>query len=147
MKQRKATERTKKGKPLRQIAALPYRRTVSGEIDLLILTSRTTGRFIIPKGWPKKSRADYEAAAKEAKQEAGVTGDVMQEPFGSYQYWKRMRTAFVPVTVTVYPLSVTADLPDWRERKQRLRRWMAREEAIQLIDEPELVSLISQFHA
>ena len=145
MKQRKATKRTKKGKPLRQIAALPYRRTISGEIDLLILTSRTTNRFIIPKGWPMKGMADHEAAAKEAEQEAGVTGDVMQEPIGSYRYWKRMRTVFVPVTVAVYPLAVTAELPDWRERKQRLRRWMPRDEAMQLIDEPELVSLLSQF--
>jgi hypothetical protein len=56
-----------------------------------------------------------------------------------------MRTAFVPVTVTVYPMAVTAELPDWRERKQRLKQWMPREEAIRLIDEPELVSLISQF--
>jgi 8-oxo-dGTP pyrophosphatase MutT (NUDIX family) len=145
MKQRKATKFAKKGKPVRQVAALPYRRAVSGDIELLVLTSRTTRRFILPKGWPMKGKAGHEAAAKEAEQEAGVLGDVAREPIGSYRYWKRMRTAFVPVTVTVYPLAVTAELPDWRERKQRLKQWVPREEAIRLIDEPELVSLIAQF--
>lgn len=145
MKQKKAKSRVRKGQSIRQIAALPYRCTAPGDIEFLILTSRTTGRFIVPKGWPMKGMTEHEAAAEEAKQEAGVVGNVGSDPIGSYQYWKRLRTVFVPVIVAVYSLEVTAEFSNWRERKQRQKQWMRREEATRLIDEPELVSLISAF--
>lgn len=145
MKQGKAKTLVRKGRSISQVAALPYRRTASGEIEFLILTSRATSRFVIPKGWPMKSRADHEAAAKEAEQEAGVVGNVSPEPIGSYQYWKRLRTVFIPVTVAVYPLEVTGEASKWHERKQRQKQWLARDDAARLIDEPELADLISAF--
>lgn len=108
----------------------------------MIVTSRVTGRFILPRGWPIKGMSDAESAAEEAEQEAGVTGRVGKEPIGRYRYWKRLTDAFVPITVSVFPLAVEAELESFREQGQRKRGWLAPEEAELLIDDPELKSLI-----
>src|SRR5580658_9664578 len=70
-----------------QIAALPSRRTAAGGVEVLLITSRETGRFIIPKGWPMKQLSDPDAAAREAYEEAGVVGKVKRKPIGDYFYW------------------------------------------------------------
>ena len=67
-----------------QVAALPFRYVAPGSLEVLIITSRETGRFIIPKGWPMKGRADPEAAAIEAREEAGVVGKINRKPIGRY---------------------------------------------------------------
>ncbi|MGI6854479.1 NUDIX hydrolase [Mesorhizobium sp. 1B3] len=108
----------------------------------MIVTSRNTGRFILPKGWPIKGMSDAEAAAEEAEQEAGVTGRVAKQPIGRYRYWKRLSDSFVPITVAVFALEVEADVQGFREQGQRERGWLAPEEAELLIDDPELKSLI-----
>jgi hypothetical protein len=54
------------------------------------MTSRGTGRFIIPKGWPMKNHSDPFAAAREARQEAGLIGEIRRKPIGHYIYWKRL---------------------------------------------------------
>jgi 8-oxo-dGTP pyrophosphatase MutT (NUDIX family) len=94
--------RQEEGKPSRsqaerrQIAALPFRRTTAGEIEILLITSRETGRFIIPKGWPMKRLSDPDAAAREAYEEAGVVGKVQRKPICDYLYWKRLRAPESP---------------------------------------------------
>ena len=60
----------------KQVAALPVRRGEDGSLEVLLVTSRETGRWVIPKGWPSKRLSDREAAAREARQEAGVTGTI-----------------------------------------------------------------------
>jgi 8-oxo-dGTP pyrophosphatase MutT (NUDIX family) len=147
MKQKKAKALVKKGKDVRQIAALPYRVSETGELKVLLITSRGTRRFVIPKGWQMDGLEDWEAAAKEAQEEAGIKGDADPEAIGEYQYWKRMKSAFVPVTVSVYALEVTGQLPRWREAKERRRGWVDWEQAKLLVDEPELVTLIDRFAA
>lgn len=111
-------------------------------MEFMIVTSRDTGRFILPKGWPIKGMSDADAAAEEAEQEAGVTGRVGKQPIGRYRYWKRLSDAFVPITVSVFPLEVEAEVQAFREQGQRKRGWLAPEEAGLLIDDPELKSLI-----
>lgn len=145
MKQKKAKALVKKGKSLRQVGTLPYRRLPSGEMQFLLLTSRATERFVIPKGWRMKGKPDWKAAAIEAEQEAGVLGEINRDPIGQYQYWKRFRSAFVPVTVFIYAMEVTGQAPAWQERKQRRREWVNRQQAKTLVDEPELMSLIEEF--
>jgi 8-oxo-dGTP pyrophosphatase MutT (NUDIX family) len=145
MKGKKATRIARRGDALVQVGALPYRRTDSGSLEFLLLTSRETRRFIIPKGWRMKGRSDPHAAAREAAQEAGVEGRIDPEPIGTYRYWKRLKRAFVPVRVTVFGLEVEVELANWRERPQRTRQWLTREAAIALLDEPELVTLIAGF--
>ena len=146
MKVKKATRIARRGDALVQVGALPYRRVgESGAVEFLLLTSRETKRFVIPKGWRMKGRSDPQAAAREAAQEAGVEGHVDPAPIGTYRYWKRLRRAFVQVRVTVFGLEVEVELANWRERRQRSRQWLTREEAMTLLDEPELVTLIAGF--
>ena len=145
MKPKKAKKVARRGEALNQVGALAFRRNASGECEFLLLTSRQTSRFIIPKGWRVKGKSDSQAAAKEAEEEAGVTGTAHSEPVGTYRYWKRMKNAFVQVKVAVYPLEVDMELPKWKERGQRRRQWLNQEQAARLVDEPELVSLITAF--
>ncbi len=88
-----------KGKPKirKQVAALPVRLDAAGQPRVLLITSRETRRFIVPKGWPMKGRKDYRAAAIEAQQEAGVIGRVHKKPVGSYLYWKRRADKLRPL--------------------------------------------------
>lgn len=144
MKEKRAKALVKKGKTIRQVAVLPYRER-DGALEILLLTSRQTQRFVIPKGWPMKGKSDWEAAVVEAKQEAGLVGKVDAEPHGSYSYWKRLKTIFVPVTVTVYGLRVTDELKQFREQGQRERAWVSPQQARMLVDEPHLISLIADF--
>ena len=145
MKQKKAKAFARKGKTIRQVGALPYRRTSGGGIELMLVTSRGTQRFVFPKGWTMKDRSRREAAATEAEEEAGVRGVPADEPIGEYRYWKRMKSAFVPVTVSVFPVEVTEVLSKWREGADRQRRWVSWIEARLLVDEPHLISLIDSF--
>ena len=145
MKTKKAKKIARKGRPIHQVAALPYRKPYPGSAEFLLLTSRKTGRFVIPKGWQMKGKTAQQAAVLEAKQEAGVTGRIDPTPIGAYHYWKRMKNAFVPIHVTVYALEVEAELSDWKERRQRERKWLPGAHAARLVDEPQLVSLLAAF--
>ncbi|BCH22450.1 NUDIX hydrolase [Mesorhizobium sp. L-8-10] len=144
MKKKKAKAQAKKGKQIRQVAALPFRRRPEGGVEFLLVTSRETGRFIVPKGWPMKGRSDAKAAAEEAEQEAGVTGRIGGRPIGHYRYWKRLKDAFVPITVTVFALEVEAEAEEFRESTQRVRGWVEPDQAEFLIDEPDLGTLIRE---
>jgi 8-oxo-dGTP pyrophosphatase MutT (NUDIX family) len=137
-----ALQKAKKGVAIRQVAAVPYRLDERGELEILLITSRETKRFIVPKGWPMKGKSGRKTAAIEAAEEAGVAGKVWKAPGGTYSYWKRLSNRFVRVNVVVYLLSVTEELASWRERKTRQRAWLSAAEAASLVDEPELATLI-----
>jgi hypothetical protein len=132
----------KKGKPIRQVGVLAFRRAPGGDVAFMLITSRETRRFTIPKGWQMKGKSDAQAAGKEAMDEAGVTGRLGRSPIGEYQYWKRLRTAFVPINVQVFAMEVEKELRNWRERKQRKRAWLTPEQAATLVDEPALSALL-----
>ena len=141
-KEKQIIRKAKKGKPIRQVAAIPFRLDNSGNVEVLVITSRATNRFIVPKGWPMKGKSGKKAAVTEAKEEAGVTGKALKEPLGAYSYWKRLSTRFVNVTVTVYLLEVVDMLPDWKESARRKRAWLSPADAATLIDEPQLANLV-----
>ena len=83
----------------------------------MLVTSRETGRWIIPKGWPKKRKTPYASAAREALEEAGVVGKVGKDPIGSYSYKKRLKNgAVVACDVQVFPLKVKRQQTSWPER-------------------------------
>lgn len=128
-----------------QVAALPYRKTASGHIEVLLITSRETGRFIIPKGWPMKRLSDPDAAAKEAYEEAGVLGKVEPQSIGTYSYWKRLERTFELLKVDVYTLKVRKQRENWPEKAARMLRGLPTRHAAALIDEPELITLIKTF--
>jgi 8-oxo-dGTP pyrophosphatase MutT (NUDIX family) len=117
---------------------MPIRRTADGRIEILLVTSRTTQRWIVPKGWPMKGMKDYDAAAREAFEEAGVVGRIVRKPAGRYSYWKRFEDHFALCEVTLYLLEVERQLADWAERGERRCQWFRPEDAADLVDEPEL---------
>ncbi|TIN65138.1 MAG: NUDIX hydrolase, partial [Mesorhizobium sp.] len=132
----------KKGERIRQVAAIPFRLTARGGIEVMLVTSRTTRRFIVPKGWPMKGKSGRKAATIEAQEEAGVLGKTLKQPAGTYSYWKRLANRFVRVDVIVYLLEVSEELADWQEAKRRQRAWLAPADAAMLIDEPDLSTLV-----
>ncbi len=139
---KQAVKEAGKGKIIRQVAAVPFRRKTDGSIEVMLVTSRQTQRFILPKGWPMPGKSGRKAATIEAKEEAGVLGKTLKQPAGSYSYWKRLETNFARVNVTVYLLAVSEELADWSEAATRQRAWLNVEDAATLIDEPELATLL-----
>jgi 8-oxo-dGTP pyrophosphatase MutT (NUDIX family) len=130
----------------RQFAALPWRRMPDGAVKVLLITSRETRRWVIPKGWPMLDRTPGQAAAQEAYEEAGVVGEAGPRPLGAYGYGKRLRDGTVQdVEVQVFPLEVLVERLAFPERGQRDKRWIAPAEAADLVDEPELQALIRRF--
>ena len=130
---------------IRQYGALPYRIAEAG-VQFLLVTSRDTGRWVIPKGNPMLFRSGGETAAEEAFEEAGVRGAVAPVPIGRFCYCKRRRLAAdVTAQVSVYPLRVAELLDEWPEAQQRQRQWFTREEAAAAVAEDELKALILGF--
>ena len=125
-----------------QVAALPVRRGDDGEWRIMLVTSRETRRWVVPKGWPWPDRPDHEAAAEEAREEAGLLGKVASRSIGTYSYDKRRRSGVVPVLVSVFVLEVTDELDGWPEQDQRQRTWFTVSAAAAAVDEPELAALI-----
>jgi len=134
---------------IRQIAALPYRTdgsSVDAPIRILLITSRETRRWIIPKGNRGSGQTPHAAAAQEAEEEAGILGTICATPLGSYRYRKtRKNGASVLIDVDVFPFAVTEELPTWEEQHERERRWFSPEEAADLVDEEDLSNLIRSF--
>ena len=121
---------------------MPVRHAADGSLEIMLVTSRTTHRWIVPKGWPIKGMKDYDAAAREAFEEAGVVGTISTKPAGRYDYWKRLADHFVLCTVKLYLLDVQRQLPSWAEQGQRHCQWFKSEDAADLVDDPGLSSLI-----
>lgn len=113
---------------------------------VLLVTSRGTGRWVIPKGNAMSGLTQHEAAALEAEEEAGVIGSICPMPIGSYQYRKRRKSgATLMVDVDVFPLAVTHERDDWKEKSQRERRWFTLAEAAAAVDEHDLADLMHSF--
>jgi 8-oxo-dGTP pyrophosphatase MutT (NUDIX family) len=132
----------KGGDRTRQFAALPCRKGAAGP-EVMLVTSRDTGRWVLPKGWPIKGLSGAAAAAREAFEEAGLRGKIKGKPVGTFDYRKRLEGGdSLPVHVSVYRLDVARELDDWPERGQRVRRWFAPAEAADLVEEPQLADLL-----
>ena len=143
----KPSSREPDREPRAQFAALPWRRNAAGEVDVLLITSRETRRWVIPKGWPIKGKSSAKSAAREAFEEAGVTGKVKKRPVGTYAYDKRLKNGRLQrVRVTVFALEVDREAEAWPEAGQREKLWAAPAEAARAVDEPELMVLLATFH-
>ncbi len=135
----------KSEKPAKQIAALPFRKR-RGKVEILLITSRETKRWIIPKGWPMKGLKNYNAARLEALEEAGVKGRMCKKSIGHFEYLKRLKTGEDKLCrVSVYSLQVNAVLRNWMEKDQRTRCWFSARQAVRLIQEQQLKKLMSDF--
>jgi 8-oxo-dGTP pyrophosphatase MutT (NUDIX family) len=133
------------GKARTQVAALCWR-VAEGKPQVLLVTSRETGRWVLPKGWPMAGKSAPESARTEAWEEAGVEGKVSDRCVGLYAYHKVLGPEKgVPCVVAVYPLKVKALADDFPERAERKRRWFSPKKAAQKVDEPELRELLQGF--
>lgn len=116
-----------------------------GHIEVLLITSRDTGRWVIPKGWPVPGMDAVASAAREAWEEAGVEGDVSAEPIGMFGYDKsRPGLAPLPCVVNVFALRVRRLADRYPERKERRRKWFTAAKAAHKVAEPELRALFAQ---
>ncbi|HEV7258571.1 MAG TPA: NUDIX hydrolase [Bosea sp. (in: a-proteobacteria)] len=137
MKSRNSKNKPLLAKPRRQVGAIPYRKTERG-LEVLLVTTRTTGRWTVPKGWPMKGLKAHDAAAIEAWEEAGVIGQAKKRAVGRYLYWKRMDGYFVLCRVKLFPIIVQEERAEWPEQSTRRRYWFTPLMAADLVEEPGL---------
>jgi 8-oxo-dGTP pyrophosphatase MutT (NUDIX family) len=114
-----------------------------GKVEVLLITSRDTGRWVIPKGWPIDGLAPAQTAAREAWEEAGVEGDIADQGLGAFDYEKSLGLkGSIPCSVQVFGLRVAELKGKFPERKERRRKWFDFEKAARKVIEPELRALL-----
>jgi 8-oxo-dGTP pyrophosphatase MutT (NUDIX family) len=128
---------------LHQAGVIPYR-ILDGKVQVLLLTSRDSGRWIIPKGNINGNATPAKAAEKEAYEEAGVKGTITSSiPLGIYTYSKIVASGEArPAAVEVYLLRVKDRLKKWPEKGERKLSWVSTKEAVRLVEEPGMVPLL-----
>lgn len=135
-----------------QFAALCWRKRVNakgkpikGKIEILLITSRDTGRWVIPKGWPIPGLQPWETAAQEAWEEAGVQGIPSKDCAGFYNYEKICKRSVRHCVVAVFPVKVRKLAKNFREKGQRELRWFRPKQAARLVAEPELAQILRKW--
>lgn len=132
-----------------QYAALPYRQAANGILQTLLITSRGSGQWIIPKGKIIPGLSPSESASREAYEEAGIIGEINDTPIGSFAYVKDQGLPgerLIP-SVEVFPMQVTQQLTLWPEMGQRQVLWFDAEYAATLVEIPDLRGIILRFAA
>lgn len=131
---------SKKGE---QIAALPMRWDEDGKLKVMMVTSRGTGRWVVPKGWEMDNTKPWKAASIEAMEEAGIKGRISRDAIGTFKYDKVLDNGKkLPCVVRVYPMIVETLKKDWKERKQRRRKWFSPKAAARRVNEKQLAKLL-----
>ena len=129
-----------------QTGALPWRKEKSGELKLLLVTSKGGERWIVPKGWPMAGKSMAESALQEALEEAGVEGDIVDEPIGSFAHQKLdARGLPLQLEIVVHSLEVRNELADWQESGERFRAWFTPDDAFAAAEPEALKDLIRSF--
>jgi 8-oxo-dGTP pyrophosphatase MutT (NUDIX family) len=129
-----------------QFAALPWRIGDGGTRQIMLLTSRETHRWVIPKGWPMKGRKPAEVASQEAYEEAGLIGQVVgKRPIGNFHYQKRLAKRAIICEVRVFLFRVEHQLDNWPEKGERVSKWVDAKEAAALVEEGGLAEIIERF--
>lgn len=127
---------------VQQSAAMCYRFT-DGQPEVLLITTRKSGRWIIPKGWPIDGLTPSQTAEQEAWEEAGVRGQCQAQAMGRFLYEKhRRKKGPVLCSVDVFPLLVQSVATRYPECEQRQRRWVSPKKAAFLVNSPELAVLL-----
>jgi len=134
-------------KPRPQVGTLPFRFDEEGRFRIMLITSRESRRWVIPKGWPMRSLKPHRAAEREAYEEAGLKGRVGKAAVGVYAYEKRLAGGLVvPCEVSVFLLRMTGQRKRWPEMGQRDGRWFSPDEAAELVQEEGLRHLLREFN-
>ena len=126
---------------------MPYRFTSMAALEILIVTTRQSRRWIVPKGWPIKRLTPSKSAAREAFEEAGVRGKIGARAIGVFRYKKTAgeNGADPDYEVTIFPLLVRRQSATWPEYGQRVVQWVDPEKAMSLIRDPELRAIVEKF--
>ncbi len=127
-----------------QFAALCWR-VKNDQVQICLVTSRRRKRWILPKGWPMHKQTPAAAAATEAFEEAGLSGDAIDQCLGVYTYVKEYKGFDLPVVTMVYPVHVLNIHSSWPEQHQRRRKWFTPKKAAKKITEPELKRIVATF--
>lgn len=128
-----------------QVAALCYRKTGQGH-EVLLITSRGRGHWILPKGWPKKKISSAQTALEEAFEEAGIEGNVRERPVGEYYYTKSTKSGILLNCVaSVYAIEVSAIQTQFPEQGERKVRWFTPDKAAEAVSAPDLAKLLREF--
>jgi 8-oxo-dGTP pyrophosphatase MutT (NUDIX family) len=131
---------------IRQYGVIPYRTGADGGIEILLITSRETRRWIVPRGNPIAGLSPPRSAAQEAYEEAGIGGAVGTDPLGLYRYDKRRPDGSTDqVEVELFPMRVAEIFDSWPEQAERERRWLPWREAADAVTETDLAALIDIF--
>lgn len=126
-----------------QYGVVPYRLAENGQPEVLLITTRETRRWMVPRGWLIKKLGPLGAGMREAFEEAGVVGDG-GPPIGSFRYLKRLRSGeSQAVRVELFAMAVNEQADDWPERAERIREWYPHRRAAELVEEPELRELLA----
>src|SRR3984885_16355574 len=128
-----------------QFAALPWRLSQGGTRQVMLLTARETRRGVLPKGWQMKKRNPAEVASREAYEEAGLIGEIVDKrPIGTFHYAKRLAKREVLCRVRVFLFRVERQLDDWPEKNRRETKWFDAKEGASLVDEGGLAEIIER---
>jgi 8-oxo-dGTP pyrophosphatase MutT (NUDIX family) len=128
-----------------QFAALCFRQR-NGKTQVLLVTGRKSGKWILPKGWPMPGRAPAQVAAQEAWEEAGVKGDPIDRCLGLYSYRKNTRQGVtLPCIALIYPVKVRRLKKSWPETGQRRRKWFPLKKAARKVSSPQLAQALRDF--
>ena len=129
-----------------QSGVLAWRLKSRKKAEVLLVTSRRSGRWMIPKGWPMPGKSLADSAAQEAFEEAGIEGAVDPTPIGTFRHVKQhILLGRIEVDILVHPFAVEREFSDWPEKSERNRKWFAIEAAASRVDSTELKALIVQF--
>jgi len=140
----KKSRRSADEAPKLQFAVLPWRRT--DRLEIMLVSSRETVRWVLPKGWPMKGLKPHKTAAREALEEAGILGKVAKTSLGDYSYAKRLEDGSVQMCrVEVFALEVEQERNSWPEKDERTRKWFAVADAAEAVEESELREAILKF--
>ena len=127
-----------------QYAALPWRNNENG-VEIMLVSSRETRRWIVPKGWPMAGRGGATAAAIEALEEAGLLGVIAEKPVGAFHYMKRFTRGEELCRAVVFPLRVVRQRDHWLEKDERETQWFPAAKAAKLVSDRGLGALIRKF--
>jgi 8-oxo-dGTP pyrophosphatase MutT (NUDIX family) len=126
---------------IRQAGAIPFKFD-EGALRVLLITTRGTGKWVIPKGWIEPGASAAQAAAQEAYEEAGITGLIGEAPLGTFTYRKRLGSGGrKPAVVEVFALRVEKQRKNWPERGERRFKWVDIPAALGLIEYPGMTPL------
>ena len=132
-------------KRLKQVAALPWRLNADGELEILLVTSRISQHWLLPKGWPMANKSNAQAARQEAFEEAGVKGRISKSRLTKFAYTRiEPDGSTAPCVVSVFALKVKLQLGEWPEQHQRSRQWFTLEAAAAVVFVPSLAAMLSR---